>query len=501
MIELDGLQGTTVPFIRAGLHELNCEFSSSKNIPNCQNIIMALNGLFGDEISQTMAQVADWIDILNRLHLRMYRYSFSEDLSCIFSNGYQLLLILIGADLANPLIFQTIVIALCRYLSRVELVPVLCTLLKYCIEVTYRLGKGSNISEQGVRIISALDSCLERIGDEPSQSMATTCISLVLELLDKYALETNDKNSFLISLIILDPANSIYQSLLSPFKYKRNVFESSLLWIKHFQPTHGYTTKPFKRISNLLDSVDSAQDKTRIREYCTSFLENRSNSFTSSSSNDLDLIVTAAKTYVFNSGQRTLSQGYAPHLKFGNFGESNYDGYTAAIQMLFPYLANQDLQIVSLCVKAFDAILSSEEGTNALVSSGEHIHSYLASWKTKTIIPAPRKLFSILTLESEENEEAVWLSNISCAMLAEFDFPFIFRYLAPLLEKSPEFASSMLPILFHYRLSVEQRDGLSLNSESLTKRIVKFLVPHNCISKNLISFKHLLGVIKVSSKS
>jgi hypothetical protein len=156
-----------------------------------------------------------------------------------------------------------------------------------------------------------------------------------------------------------------------------------------------------------------------------------------------------------------------------------------------------DADTVVKCTSVLGRLLAEPEIDSTIFDLDSKISPYISILRGKKRTIFDESLDGLdLIFFSSNMSESQWLTQFTSKLVLKFNYPNFFRILYPLLVDNAEIASKMLPILIHFKLFQEFKSD-EPKETSLTHSIVEFFKSNQDLAENIISYKHLLNVLKV----
>ena len=460
--------------------------SALEKIYNCSLIS------FGKSIPLSIAQL-----IFDKLHVKLYRRG-KEGVLDILTNGYQIILLLMDEKLTNPFIFQIIVYQLCQYVSDYKLSALVIKLFLFVIGTCERFTALELIAEHSICLLSALDTVFDisiAENDSDLRKKVLHCTDKILAYIRAFALQENgDHLSVALNTINCDAPelNAIACKYGSASDFG---LQGLSRWIQKYSPGKGYTKKPFARLETLLDAeekkdIDSPEWQ-QLAQRILSILDSHSVGI----ENEVDLHAIACYSKLLFLVPNSRLLGYTDPLSdLINLD----DNYARVLSLLLPYFSESNPEIVSKCIKVTTNLLAQPEGDVAFQKLNPKLQQYYNLFRGRKLLQyrSATAKEGILQFNSFGESEALWLSTFSTQLLVKLDFPDYFKTLESVLLCCPDFASKILPVLFHFKLfhdleSKNQTNGLAF-------QFVQFFTSlSGNYEDNKISILHFLNIIKV----
>ena len=508
-------KSTIISYILLGMrgieHDLNLpdDFKSAvesiglKNVPliqklkpviNAGSVVRSLKDMLLDNEENENVYLSLLLQIFNKFHQRICFYGRLDDLAPILISGYQTLLILAGSSIFHPLIFQVVVSQLCRFVKMPTTNIISIYFIKHIASKSLHEQRYEFLNDHAILLLSSLESATQvsELNDEVDDSqLILSCAEIIISCIDQYSIKIND-NGLSIRMACAVLGHPKFSILLKTFQCSQADSESLIKLATMYEPSHLYSGTPFYRLAALLDSTLDSKNISELLPLAQHiyFLTK------SPAVVDFDII----------RGLICLFSKLSFHLEINtvNLIEKSLNSpllesindYFSTVQILISYMMS-DADTVVKCTSVLGRLLAEPEIDSTIFDLDSKISPYISILRGKKRTIFDESLDGLdLIFFSSNMSESQWLTQFTSKLVLKFNYPNFFRILYPLLVDNAEIASKMLPILIHFKLFQEFKSD-EPKETSLTHSIVEFFKSNQDLAENIISYKHLLNVLKV----
>ncbi|KAJ3272971.1 hypothetical protein HDV01_004877 [Terramyces sp. JEL0728] len=445
--------------LQNGLHSIGVQIINKPGTNNIQQILSGLEYLHGADLENLNGKLSLYTlyQLVHRMNVYLSRQSFVDKQLSIIKNGYTILVLIAKKLITHPLVYQTIMQNLLKYVGIPKLTNPICQLVNYLTNLCVSQGDYASLTQHAISNVSTLSSyCYLSDGNK---DMIVDSIEKIVTGSTNYLDPLQAESTVNLLLVGLDPEMECFKSLFEKFNVKITSVSVLVNWVTLLDCNSFVSKSPFLRLSKALDLQENMDFIKEFNKH-DSLISNLKSIVQSNNPTLQDIKPIAAGAFAKILNYFRTDSYHEDHFEYRTPDSECYIGCKVALERLYDYIFNPDLDTVKCCYSVLSSIGSLAEAQDVFGELEDKIKSHLNLFQSETPIPISLKNEypniddrSIWKSSGKTKEE--WVIIFTNSLLNSFDYPGFFLCLSPMFKVQPQYAIVMLPYLVHYILNTE----------------------------------------------